>query len=145
VILLQMRVLGTPAPQGSKRHVGRGILVESSKAVAPWREAIVAQAQRDDVAGRHLDGPLIVAIEFYLPRPKAHHGARGLLPSAPPYPHHKPDIDKVARACLDALVQADVIADDARIVDLIVYKRYADDTPPGALIGIGDHEPDPIA
>jgi crossover junction endodeoxyribonuclease RusA len=28
-------VPGKPAPQGSKRHVGRGIMVESSNHVAP--------------------------------------------------------------------------------------------------------------
>jgi len=31
-------VLGIPAAQGSKKHVGRGILIESSKKVAPWRQ-----------------------------------------------------------------------------------------------------------
>ena len=30
-------VLGLPAPQGSKRHVGEGRMVESSKRVKPWR------------------------------------------------------------------------------------------------------------
>ena len=33
-------VLGLPAAQGSKKHVGRGILVESSKKVAPWRQDV---------------------------------------------------------------------------------------------------------
>jgi Holliday junction resolvase RusA-like endonuclease len=32
-----------PAPQGSKRHVGKGVLVESCRNVKPWRE-LVAQA-----------------------------------------------------------------------------------------------------
>ena len=39
---LRINVLGTPAPQGSKRHVGRGIMVESSRLVGPWREAVKA-------------------------------------------------------------------------------------------------------
>lgn len=29
-------VLGLPAPQGSKTHVGEGRMVESSKRVKPW-------------------------------------------------------------------------------------------------------------
>ena len=33
-------VYGVPAPQGSKRHVGHGILVESSKKLRPWRDAV---------------------------------------------------------------------------------------------------------
>lgn len=31
---LTVTVLGTPAPQGSKRHVGNGVVVESSKAAS---------------------------------------------------------------------------------------------------------------
>lgn len=29
-------VIGLPAPQGSKKHVGHGVMVESSKKVKPW-------------------------------------------------------------------------------------------------------------
>ena len=36
-------VHGLPAPQGSKRHVGKGVMVESSKYVKPWREAVKAE------------------------------------------------------------------------------------------------------
>lgn len=38
-------VFGLPAPQGSKRHVGEGRMVESSKRVKPWRRQV---AWRDD-------------------------------------------------------------------------------------------------
>ena len=34
----------TPAPQGSKRHVGNGRMVESSAKVKPWREAVRQEA-----------------------------------------------------------------------------------------------------
>lgn len=138
-----LRILGTPAPQGSKRHVGHGVLVESSKAVAPWREAIVAQAQRDDLAGIRLDGPLRLTVTFWLTRPTTHTGANGLRPSAPLWPHRKPDIDKLLRSTLDGLVQAAVIADDARIVTVDMSKVYADQgNPPGALIRITEAEGD---
>ena len=43
---------GVPAPQGSKRHVGGGRLVESSKKVKPWRRAVNAappMVQRPDL------------------------------------------------------------------------------------------------
>ena len=33
-------VLGTPAPQGSKRHVGKGVMVESSRGCKPWRQDV---------------------------------------------------------------------------------------------------------
>ena len=37
---LTITVHGTPAPQGSKRHVGNGVMVESSKKVKPWRQDV---------------------------------------------------------------------------------------------------------
>ena len=36
---ITLTVRGLPAPQGSKRHIGRGVMVESSKRVKPWRDA----------------------------------------------------------------------------------------------------------
>ncbi len=41
---LTVHVTGSPAAQGSKRHVGGGRLIEQSKAVAPWRKAVRAAA-----------------------------------------------------------------------------------------------------
>lgn len=138
-----MFVMGTPAPQGSKRHVGRGVMVESSKRVAPWREAVVAQAQRDGLAGKRLTGPVSVDVLFLLPRPKGHYGtgrnADQVKPGAPKYPAGKPDLDKLARAVLDALVQAGVIGDDAQVVDLDARKAWCtpNDPTPGAHITVG--------
>src|ERR1700676_3259288 len=37
---MKITVRGIPAPQGSKRHVGGGRMIEMSKAVGPWREAV---------------------------------------------------------------------------------------------------------
>ena len=33
-------VYGTAAPQGSKRHVGNGVMLESSKRLRPWRQDV---------------------------------------------------------------------------------------------------------
>jgi crossover junction endodeoxyribonuclease RusA len=43
---MHIRINGIPAPQGSKRHVGNGVMIESSKAVGPWREAVRNECQR---------------------------------------------------------------------------------------------------
>jgi crossover junction endodeoxyribonuclease RusA len=138
--VIAMRVLGYPAPQGSKRHVGRGILVEASKLVTPWREAVVAECQRHEVAGRLLDEPLDVFLGFYFPRPAGHHNAKGAVKdSAPPYPSRRSvgDIDKLVRSTLDALVQASVITDDSLVVNLTARKRYATiANPRGAVIRV---------
>jgi crossover junction endodeoxyribonuclease RusA len=138
--MIAMRVLGYPAPQGSKRHVGRGILVEASKLVTPWREAIVSECQRHDITGLMLDKPLDVFLAFYFPRPAGHHRANGeVKDSAPKYPSRRSvgDIDKLVRSTLDGLVQAAVIADDSLVVDLTARKRYATIVNPrGAVIRV---------
>ena len=42
---LTVIVYGTPAPQGSKRHVGHGRMIEQSKRVKPWRNDVKAAAE----------------------------------------------------------------------------------------------------
>lgn len=129
-------VLGTPAPQGSKRHVGRGVMVESSKKVRPWREA-VKYAARDLIAvagetgrltaGFPLDGPLVVEFCFTLTRPKS-------APKSRVHPDRMPDLSKLIRSTEDAFTDVGVWADDARIV---AYHRprkvYAGSADPDAL------------
>ena len=142
-MIVHIDVLGLPAPQGSKRHVGRGILVESSTKVGPWREAVVAAATNQGAANLRLDGPVKLDVSFYLPRPKAHYRANGeLRPTAPFVQSNTPDIDKLLRSTLDALVQAAVIADDARVQELEARKLYAtSERAPGALIMLKGNHP----
>lgn len=132
----RMRIYGLPAPQGSKRHIGGGRMVEASRKVGPWREAVVSEAQRLGYAGLRFDEPLAVRITFYLPRPVSHRGARGLRPSAPVWPAKVPDLDKLVRSTLDGLVQAAVMSDDARVVIVHARKTYDDEQAAGALIHI---------
>lgn len=106
-------VPGRPAPQGSKRHVGNGVLVESSARVKPWRQDVREAAL---AAGVRLAGPVSVGLRFYLPRPKR--------PTHPDYPAGPPDLDKLVRAVLDALTSASTFEDDARVVDLHASKNY---------------------
>ena len=100
--------LGTPAPQGSKSFKGmaggHAILAESSKAVKPWREAVKAAAP----FGPKLDGPLAVHMTFTLRRPTS---AR----RADERPCKTPDLSKLARATEDAITDAGLWADDARV------------------------------
>jgi crossover junction endodeoxyribonuclease RusA len=58
------------------------------------------------------------------------------LKDSAPFTHSTtPDIDKVLRSTLDALVQAAVIVDDSRVQSVDARKLYATtDRPPGALI-----------
>lgn len=113
----QIWVPGIPAPQGSKRHVGRGILIESSKRVGPWR-AVVALT-----VGEHtthvLDGPVRLDLRFVMPRPKAT-PKRSTPPAV-----KKPDLDKLVRAVLDAITGV-TYRDDSQVVALSASKRLAE-------------------
>lgn len=115
-------VLGDPAPQGSKKHVGGGRLVESSKRVRPWRQIVAWAASRARCGRPTLTGPVVVAIEFYKPRPAGHPKTRRTLPTSV-----TGDIDKLIRSTLDALTTSGVFADDSLVVDAQVRQRYATD------------------
>lgn len=120
---VSMVVYGIAGPQGSKRYVGqtkegRGLMVESSKKVKPWRKE-VDRVGKEVMAGRaSLDGPLSVTMIFTLPKPKSAPKTRRT------YPMRTPDLSKLVRATEDALTTAGVWQDDARVVDCISGKRY---------------------
>ena len=138
---LSFRVVGTPAPQGSKRHVGGGVMVESSKKVKPWRQDVRAAAA--DAIEAHdwatPAGAVLVTVTFYLPRPKGHYGtgrnAANIRRTAPRFPAVKPDVDKLVRSTLDALTEAGVVRDDAQVTELAARKRYATG-PTGAFVEV---------
>jgi crossover junction endodeoxyribonuclease RusA len=123
-------VAGIPAPQGSKRHVGGGRMVEVSRAVGPWREAVRAETQ-DVMEGKPpLTGPVRVGIAFRLPRPKS-------APKTIRWPAKRPDLDKLCRAVLDGITAGSAITDDSQVVVLHALKRFAPDGyPVGARIEI---------
>ena len=137
---ISFRVHGTPAPMGSKRHVGNGKMIESSKAVKPWRQD-VASAAVDALPPEGwtpMDGPLGLHVMFIFPRPASHYGtgrnAALLKPSAPAYKQSAPDLSKLVRSTEDALTDAGVWRDDARVAHILAEKTYGDS--PGAVITI---------
>lgn len=145
---LHITVYGLPAPQGSKRHVGRGIMVESSKHLAPWREDVKQAALRalEEHPEWERDYPYVTArMVFTLPRPRVHYRtgkfAHLLRDGAPRLHAVKPDLDKLVRSTGDALTTAGVYADDCRLAAVYALKTYptAPGNPqamdrPGALI-----------
>lgn len=127
--MIRLFVPGVPAPQGSKRHLGNGVMVESSKAVKPWR-VDVAWAARAAFAER-IDGPAAVELEFVMPRPKST-PKRSTPPAI-----KRPDIDKLERAILDALSGV-AYRDDSQVVELVARKRIAElDERSGVWIVVG--------
>jgi len=125
-------VIGIPAPQGSKRHVGHGIMIENSKRVKPWRQD-VKEAALNYYDGEVIDQAVEVEIIFIFVRPKSHFGtgknSRKLKPSAPVFVTSKGigDIDKLQRSTYDALSESsggNVLKDDSLIVQNRNSKRY---------------------
>lgn len=109
---LVFSVHGHPAPQGSKKPVGRGKtrLIEDNPRTKPWREAVALQVRRQlPRAHRPIDGPVLLGARFTMPRT-----------SPKPFPSTKAegqgDEDKLVRAVCDALTSAGVWADDSRVV-----------------------------
>lgn len=131
---ITITVYGQPGPQGSKRHVGHGVMLESSKKVEPWRQDVkyAALAVTEGLPDwAPLDGPLVASMVFTAARPKGHFGsgrnAAVLKPSAPARPAVYPDLSKLARSTEDALTGL-IWADDARVVEYRrLAKHYADD------------------
>jgi Holliday junction resolvase RusA-like endonuclease len=126
-------VYGDPAPQGSKRALGRSpagksIMVENSTKVIPWRNDVKNAAERAVAAlgmPPPMDGPLLARMVFTYPRPKSHFGtgknSDRLRPDAPERPCTVPDLSKLVRSTEDA-IKGLVWVDDARVSE---YSRVA--------------------
>lgn len=129
----QVFVEGRPAPQGSKRHVGGGRMIESSKAVGPWRAKIAVMARQR--GGILPPGPVAAELTFVMPRPKQ------TPKRTPPAIKRNGDLDKLVRAVFDAVTDV-WVHDDSHITHLAAHKRIAEpDEPSGVhitLTPIGD-------
>lgn len=133
--MVEIRVYGMPGPQRSKRLVGRdghdrGILVESSSKVKPWRQAVKYAALE---ASARVGGPVEVQMIFTLPKPKNAPKTRRTWPSS------RPDLSRLVRSTEDALTDAGTWDDDARVVRCVASKVFAGEGPdaldrPGAVI-----------
>lgn len=129
-------VPGAPAPQGSKRHVGHGILVESSKQVKPWRSDVktAAWVTMSNSGLTPFDGPVTASLEFVMPRPKS--APKRTTPPAV----KRPDIDKLIRAVLDAVKDV-VWLDDSQVTVLHSRKRLAEiGETPGLYMTVHDRK-----
>jgi len=136
--MVTFTVWGMPAPQGSKKFVGttktgRGIMVESSAKVKPWRQDVSAMAEEVMRNRPLMTGAISMQIVFLLPRPAS------ISVKKRPYPSVKPDLSKLVRSTEDALT-GKVWRDDAQVVVLNVCKRYSNDGRSGAMITVSTLE-----
>ena len=125
----------TAAPQGSKRHVGNGVMLESCKRVKPWRLLVAEAAVRAGVP--LLRGPVTISVVFLFVRPMGHFRKdNSLKPSAPKHHAVRPDGSKLIRSTEDALSKL-LFEDDSRIVTGTWHKRYCvEGERPGAVITV---------
>lgn len=141
---IEFTVYGRPAPQGSKRHVGNGVMIESSKHVKPWRVLVHAAARQAieeweravGVPWSPLDEALRVRMVFTMPKPKSAPKSRQT------WPCRLPDLSKLVRSTEDALTNAGLWRDDARVVEYVrTAKVYPNEdaealTSPGVRITV---------
>jgi crossover junction endodeoxyribonuclease RusA len=139
-------VWGTAAPQGSKRHVGNGVMLESSDRVRPWRQDVRFAAIEERPSDWDMATPMRLELVFWFPRPASHYGTKNgisyLKANAPvePVSARLGDIDKLSRAVLDALTGVAYL-DDRQVVELEARKAYlmGPDAAPYAHIAITHH------
>lgn len=131
---------GTPAPQGSKKLVGKHV-VENSPRLEPWRQDVKGAAEAVlDSLGRPqpFQGAVVMRLVFTFARPAS------VRRHKRPWPSVYPDIDKLARGVLDALKAAGVYRDDCLVTELTrLAKVYVGEDPealdrPGVVIIIGE-------
>jgi crossover junction endodeoxyribonuclease RusA len=134
VIDIAFVVAGTPKPQGALVRSPRGGLYHRDGArLRRWRTAISSAARLAAGGQPPATGPVMVVARFVMVRPAAHYlpvngrrAVRELRLDAPKYPAGTPDVDKLARALLDALTSV-VIKDDAQVASLMAVKLYETD------------------
>jgi Holliday junction resolvase RusA-like endonuclease len=154
--IISINVLGTPAPKGSSRAfykagMKRAVIVkDNSERQKGWdrnvRETALEQLG-PCLEPKFVQTPLCVELQFRLLRPAGHWGkgknASRFIPSAPIAPIGKPDIDKLARSTLDALIGL-AFDDDSRIVSLLCTKTYAAPGQEGCLIVVREYDRDTV-
>lgn len=116
---------GLPVPQGSVTAYptkgGRGVrVVSKTPPLVEWREVVRHAAELESGEDWEVqDGPAMVNITFYLPRPKSAPKTRDILPK------NSLDLDKLVRAVFDGMTAAGLWSDDSRAVGLTTFKFFA--------------------
>lgn len=88
---------------------------------------IAAQCPQEPFAG-----PLSVRVVIFLERPKSISKTQRRYPVT----RNTGDCDNHTKMIMDAAQDAGLLKDDAQIVDLYAFKRYADDYPPGIILSV---------
>ena len=143
-MIISFDVFGLPAPQGSKRHVGNGVMIETGgDKLKAWRDAVRVDSAAAMAGRSPLAGPVQLWVQFLMPRPKGHYRTGRLSDmlkdGAPIWHSSRPDIDKLLRSTLDGLKAGGVYLDDSQVAEVVAKKRYTGGAPM-ATIHITDED-----
>ena len=136
---------GQPRPRAFARKMGNVHVARfyDSDVADDWKNAVtfaVIEAARRDKWAVTLH-TVSVSLNFAMPRPKSHFGAKGLKPSAPVDHVGKPDVDNLAKLVLDRITRSERIwRDDSQVVSLTVHKFYAVGAEQGCSVSISTFE-----
>lgn len=131
---ISFTVEGRPAQQGSKRafkhkHTGKIVMLDMSANLKPWRTQVSAAARSEMRGEPPTHDAVRVFLFFTFQRPKNHYGTgknAGVLKAGRPrWYSSAPDIDKLSRACLDAMTGI-AYRDDSQVAGLTAEKAYGD-------------------
>lgn len=140
--LLDIIAIGKPAPQGSKTKSRWGAIYDDNQAtLRPWRDTVTVAAI-DVMSGgdrsRHsplpvtssVAVPVAVDVVFTFAKPESAPKRRRVWPTR----KSTFDVDKLARACLDALTDAGAWKDDSQVIDLRARKVFVGEDPQALLL-----------
>lgn len=134
---ITFRVAAVPVPKGSVKAFlpkgwNRPVLTSDAKGLKAWASVVKSQAQQH--CSSLVTGGVALNLAFVLPRPKSHPKTKTIAHTT------RPDVDKLARAVLDALIGV-AFNDDGQVAGLVCTKRYGDlGEQPGVVVTIADIE-----
>lgn len=122
---IRFTVYGVPQPKGSTRAFMRPgmrfpVVTSDNPKVKAWQKVIGLGATQARGAGvKPATGPVWLELSFYLARPQR------LARKATPAHVTRPDVDKLARAVLDAM-KGICYLDDGQVGKVVMEKAYAE-------------------
>ena len=132
--MIKFFVDGDPRAQPRARvyrtKTNKSIAVSAPKdhPIWSWREAVTIEGKqhRPDTP---MDGPIALALEFGLRRPKSHYGtgknAHSLKKNAPDWHTNIPDLDNLEKTIMDVLTQLSYWHDDRQVCIKNTSKKWA--------------------
>ena len=114
--MIEFTVPGLPQPKGSMKALTTRVVVSNNPALKPWTLSAQWLAKEAMMNRDRFWGAVAVDVVAVFERPKT-------LPKRITAKITKPDVDKLARAVLDAMTGI-VFLDDAQVVTLLIQKTF---------------------